>query len=642
MSDIADRLRALADEVAALEAPTPPAPEPPAPAQVGRRMLNMERIVAFETWSAGVPYERHQRLDVLSGVLPFRRRNWSQKTTDTFRPAKTYTLLIDGAALAECAMAEGQERGEFVVDPSRFTGWLTLDIGGLSDGETCPVWFAWAGGSSGVMPVCTGSYDVASSPGANHEHVWLWKPARYAPKAHPLPPRDYQYTATPTTDVRVDLLVPGTGGNVRHACVSTEGVVSSFNRQAYFFDDLTRKFPRMALMDGPRGVGTLCMPTHIDVGRATQTADPNSAPMLNVYVTDPWRLMRVSDSGHVTTLAGYRHRGMPSLWTDEPGASLELVGDWSAIPEDRRGFHELWGMAWDSDTLKVGGDPIDGREPHLIGPACVVADSQNNRVCRIEFDPRSHDTPAKVTEFWGGNDPWDVVAWRDEFIVSERAANRIVALDKAGNLKRVVIQRDPSKPGDAVLRVGNPRKMVGVGSVAELQAQPCLGPEGLFVQDDWLYFGSFVQRQIKRVHLVDGRVELFLTPVLDGNSAFIKFALSDGTFGPRGSAWVQTWSLSNSAHQGATLPDGSRWTLTRQVPWGSAGYGSAVGVGGGRLYVGTSEYGLRRYSVGPAWNRDRYQAEAKTYEAARLDVIHDPLGFSAPEVPPYMREVNAV
>lgn len=604
--------------------------------------------MAFESWSGAMPYERYQRLDVWKGQqrVPFRRRNWSQRTTEAFRPERVYTLLIDSKPVSECSMAEGQERGEFVVDSEALTaGWQTLDIDGLADGESCPVWFAFVPGASpAFMPVCTGSYDVASSPGANHEHVWAWKPARYTPGGHPLPPRSYDPAPEVTADVRVDMLVPGEGGNIRHANVSADGIVSSFNRQAYFFDDLTRKFPRVALMDGPRGVGTVCMPTHIEVGRATQTADTNSAPMLNIYVCDPWRLMRVTDSGHVTTLVGYRHHGMPSHWADEPGATLELVGDWRAIPEDRRGFHELWGMAWDSATLAVGGEPIDGREPHLVGPACVVTDSQNNRVCLIEFDPRSHETPAKVTEFATGlMDPWDVVEWRDEFIVSERNANRIIALDKRGSFRRVVIGADPTLPGSASLQVGNPRRMVGTGSLAEIQQQRCLGPEGLFVQDDWLYFGSFVQRQLRRLHLVDGRLEVVSDLTLDGNSVFVKFALSDGAFGPRGTAWVQTWSLNYSAHQGGALPDGTRWPLSRQVPWGSSGYGSAVGVGGGRLYLGSSDYGLRRYSAGPTWNRDRYLSEASAYKAQRLDVTHGPQGFGAGDLAgDYMREVNGI
>ena len=38
----------------------------------------------------------------------------------------------------------------------------------------------------------------------------------------------------------------------------------------------------------------------------------------------------------VVTLAGYRHKDMASYWNDP--TSAELVGDWSSIPANRRGF----------------------------------------------------------------------------------------------------------------------------------------------------------------------------------------------------------------------------------------------------------------------------------------------------------------
>jgi hypothetical protein len=217
-------------------------------------------------------------------------------------------------------------------------------------------------------------------------------------------------------------------------------------------------------------------------------------------------------------------------------------------------------------------------KPHVRPIAVYIADSQNNRIVQIEWPTSAssspnpgHGYPPVVTEFIPGlADPWDIVehAEGDEFIISERVANRIVAYDKAGQFKRVVLQHDPLNPVECYLNKG-PRVMgLRGGDVTtrlEVARQhPVLGPEGLYILDGWLYFGSHALKQVRRLHLKTGELQV-VCEVLH-SSRFVKFAVSDGTFGPRGAVAIQTWSIM-SAHQDIYLPDGSTWHLSRSVPW---------------------------------------------------------------------------
>ncbi len=65
------------------------------------------------------------------------------------------------------------------------------------------------------------------------------------------------------------------------------------------------------------------------------------------------------------------------------------MSDWSAIPEERRGFHELWGLAWDPRTLGTNPSvaPIGCEQPNVVDPVAFVADRQNKRICKLGFSP---------------------------------------------------------------------------------------------------------------------------------------------------------------------------------------------------------------------------------------------------------------
>ncbi len=605
---------------------------------VNVQKLNLARLVYFDKWSWSVPYSRYQQLLVWTGSsasVEFSRRSFNPKLKERFLPARRYTLVIDGVERASCDMAAGQVSGEFKLATASLPGgWLELDIGGLADGEGCPHWFAFMLREGTVpskkMPVCTGSYDLAAHTRETGEHAWVWVPAAYQPAPSPLAPTPHPHFSDTASDLVMQPMGYHAEGNPRFPNVDRRGIVNAFDRQSYFYSDFISRYPRLALLDGPRGVGALSMPTHIDVGVATRDPDPASPPRLNIYVTDPWRLVRVTDTGEITTLAGWRHKGMASHWADtesgtrqgNPGATLELVGDWSAIPPKRRGFHELWGMCWDRVSLVPDATAAripseDNRQPHIGNPVCFLTDSQNNRVCRIEFDGKRHATPAKVTEFLVDlEDPWDIVAWKGSVIVSERASHRIVQYDiKSGALQRVVVS------GKALATIDKTHRRAKANApLGDLQAQPCVAPEGLYVLDDWLYFGSFAQRQVRRVHLATGKLEIVVAEMpLSGNSKFVKLAVSDGTFGPREAVFIQSWA--NAAPKTGHLPGGKQWKLQAQG-FNVSGYGTAVAIRNGRMYFGNSRYGIWRIAKGAPMDVRLFRQGEDEYHAAHYKLTH--------------------
>jgi hypothetical protein len=195
-------------------------------------------------------------------------------------------------------------------------------------------------------------------------------------------------------------------------------VYSTFNPRAYFWTHLVAKVPVLPLLDGPRNVGTLMMPTHIQVGHTG-----------GAYFCQPWRVGKVGTDGTIKTLAGYRHKRPHPTWGE---GDLELVGDWSAIPAERRGFHELWGMTWDLTSVVTDktAPTIEGRSPHPVGPRQFVSDTQNNRICLLSYSRVDAEAPPKVSEFIAGlSDPWDVVFASGVLYVSQRQGHKITAHD---------------------------------------------------------------------------------------------------------------------------------------------------------------------------------------------------------------------
>jgi hypothetical protein len=261
-----------------------------------------------------------------------------------------------------------------------------------------------------------------------------------------------------------------------------------------------------------------------------------------------------------------------------------------------------------------------------------VADTQNNRIIKLTFSPTSFEAEPVVTEFLVGlNDPWDCVETTPgRLAVSERGLHRIVEYDMdTGALVRVIVQ------GAALSRVDSVSRFVTrLTTVEQIQAQPCVGPEGLFVQDGWLYFGSTPAKQVRKVHLETGEVKV-ACPVTYTRH-YVKVAVSDGTFGPRGTIFTWTWTMDGyHGFPEVYLPDGvTKWRINSHAylacgkggQWDTLGYGHSGGVGKGRLYLSSSIEGLVRISkalpTDPTPDYVKYANGRKDYIARGFRLVY--------------------
>lgn len=542
-------------------------------------------MVVFRGWYAGGSYNRYPLPEVVQRQSPRIAFLAVDMLAGSKRPfaAAAYTLLVDGAPHATVAVAAGASEASFELNFAALgEGWHQLDIVGLASGETCAPWFAYVlkgahAAPHAKMPLVIANYTLMRM--GNGRHWSGLVPARFSPTPHPLPSLDCPPIAelTSQSQLRQTHLVPWRENDIYRPQRRGDGVWHTVTTQSYAYFHLIAKSPPFALLDGPRGVGTLMMPTHLQLGRGGK-----------VYFSDPWRVGKVDADGTVTTLAGLRH--------DEPGGAVSLVGDWSGVPAPRRGFHELWGLAWDVRSLAVdesAAPRFNGRDvferPHASPPRAFVADSQNDRVCLLTFRRDAHE-PAAVSEFIAGlADPFDVVCEDGVLYISERGAHRIAAWDATtGAYLRTVVS------GRALSSVQRTTRFVVAGApLADIRAEPCVGPEGLYLQDGWLYFGSRAMAQIRRVHLATGALETVVAECrVDGNSHFIKIALSDGTFGARGKPFYSSWT-SDNAGRPMGVPGNYNDSYTGPgTPWETLGYSSALAVGQGRLVCGSSSEGL--------------------------------------------------
>lgn len=622
--------------------PPPPAPEPPPDGlpEVFERTLNPAHILMFVEWlEGGGGYDREDKLmRWTTGTVRVQFRAWAPDVGDIPLMAAQYRLMADGQQIAVASVAAGTTKiGEFVVDLAGVAdGPLLLDIVPVqATPEIAVPGIAHKGPPAPWMYVMEGTYTAKASHWTRIR--WAKVPARDDPVTVPyvLPAVGGFSDAKTRRSLVQTHIVPHRSGDVYRTRV-TDGIYNTEQTQPYYFSTLaSNEFPAgIAVLDGPRGVGTLAMATHLQIGR-------NGV----VYFCDPWRVGRIQTNGTIRTLAGWRHRRPAERPLSNMAAALrascELVGDWSAIPPERHGFHEAWGLAWDARTLAVNeaATPIPNNgtleKPHLVGPTAFVADSQNNRICKLEFSPVSHDVPVKVTEFLAGlADPWDVVCVDGVLYVSERLAHRISAYNATtGEFIRDVVRGNPLA---TLAQDRTVRRLV-----ARIKAEPCVAPEGLYHLDGWLYFGSWAMAQIRRVNLATGEMQTLVdipfgdVRISGGN--FFKIAVSDGTFGPRGSVFMVSWAIINGGRPLAWLPDGTPWsyagTLGSEGPgevWDSLGYGSSVAVGQGRLLVSTSSEGLHDMHLAggePVSLWADQEAARKDYESRGFHLTHGPGGW---------------
>ncbi len=636
-------LRVLRASLATSEPPAPvdPPVDPPAPMPVPvvtQEPFNISRVLLLESMhNTGAAYERRQGMQVIDGAGEIGARLWGLQSGGVRLdlPPGDYVLHVDGTPFAT-AQAVGKRVAFPVAAGALRPGWRKVVVSG--QGLTSPTWFVHVGRQhvDTLIPAATGSYELYH----HAKHSWALVPADSTPTAVALKPR----VAVPFSDqVPVSklyrrMLVPQISlwRTYRHGDIRT-----ARGTQSYYFSDLILRYPTWPLLDGPRGVGTVNMPTHVHIGKATKTADPASGPVGALYVTDPWRLMRVGADGSVRTLLGYRHDVAP-YWGDAVKTQPPLVGDWSRVTGPK-GLWECWGFEFDPATLglDMAAAPIEGRHPHSGNPTGYLADTRHNRVLKVVFDGRSHDTPAVITEHITNlADPWRVTIdpVRRWLLISERASHRVVAHDiETGAFVRVILQGADLAAIDsgrsARLRAGVTRE--------QARNEPIVSPEGLSLRGDWLYVGSFPQQQVRRVNLETGAVETICDLVNDGNMRFVDVAVSDGTFGPAGTVFISNWSNAKFGHPLAWVPGKGWWPIEQwsssvangrahsgRGPWEAGTYSSGVAVGGGRLIFGSADWGL--YEMTLATDADpKPNAVLLAAAKAELDpLLYGPGGLS--------------
>jgi hypothetical protein len=258
----------------------------------------------------------------------------------------------------------------------------------------------------------------------------------------------------------------------------------------------------------------------------------------------------------------------------------------------------------------------------------------------LTFTRDSFTAEPVVTEFLTGlGDPWDVVWVDGSIFVSERTSHRIVEYDATtGALIRIVVE------GAALATVSENRFVVPLAALSTIRAEDVVAPEGLFYQDDWLYYGSRAMQEVRRVHLTTGEIQVVCRPIIDTNSLYIKIALSDGTFGPRGTVFTFTFSNARFGFPQAFLPNtgpaGTVWGFHSHLPHlsrgkggrsNSIGYPTAGGVGLGRLYCGSTEEGLVRLSKSlpedPTPNEARYNNGVLEWFRRGYRLVYGDSGF---------------
>lgn len=582
---------------------TKPPPKPESPLSVvnlgsGARILSLRGY-----HESGDTYDRFQRALIWTdqGTATLYRR--TQVPGAPYLPARTYTLRIGARTLGAFNFTAGQNWARISFDISGLAkGWHLLEVDGAADGEVAVPWFACVvGGEPSLMPVAEGSHKTPTDP-TRFEWAYVWEHPTYTPTPKPLAPREFP-PVTQSTKVRAQCVTrPERSVTISVPAITKQGVVVSHGKQSYFWYDQLARWPMVPLLDGPRGVGTHPLTTHIEAGEGRQV--PGGKLRHTFYFSDPWRVSRGKEDGSTQTLVGYRHKGMASYWEDGADQrTLELVGDWSSVPESRRGLWGVRSFCWDQSTLAVDETTTipaeENRPPHVVAPVLYLTEQREiakggGRILRVEFNARAHDIPPKVSELAIGlKGPWGIVDWGDKLIVSLRDSSQLVVVDKGTGF----VQPFAAGFGAVMQSNGIPKT---AGTLAERRAQPCLAPECLKIQDGKLYVGSYAQEAITRWDLGTLTRDDYLMPVrMARQSWFVEFALSDGGFGPRGTVFAQTWGQSDHAGAYGIQPDTTRFDgYAKAAPWDKGiGYPCAVATFGGRLYTAASNFGITRYGA---------------------------------------------
>jgi hypothetical protein len=189
-----------------------------------------------------------------------------------------------------------------------------------------------------------------------------------------------------------------------------------------------------------------------------------------------------------------------------------------------------------------------------------------------------------------------------------------------------------------------------------------LAPEGIVYQDGWLYYGAYALGEVRRINVKTKEIQVccrpFLGDIIGNQPHYIFLAISDGTFGPRGTLFTTTFvqrlpdaflPVAGTDTDGTPLTHSKQWTwstLGYEVLAGDSGrqggyqYSMAVGIGAGILTKGSSNRGLDVHVladvpdlVDDALEYTKIKNGAMYWRKNGGDIIWDQEGFPAHNIP---------
>jgi hypothetical protein len=608
------------------------------------RQLNMSRLLEFDKFNSQGRYTRWvsniDHTDLMNGL--YFRTNSHSGSNQPFGAVRydLYLMEFDSDArhfVTSCVPAVGSTKARFPkmtmaqLDAlPKIVGLLDI-VPSTTTGETAhPLTInLLRGATQTFVPQQTGSYSLVNQGGPFAR--WCKLPMEIDPPTFTLEPRvavPFSHAAPASALYRRDLS-PTTDGDVPYVHTLSNGFRTALNTQGYAFSTIGAKLPGLVLRDGPFGVGTLAGATHLRARR-----------LGGLEFTDPWSFGHLDADGTIKRLAGWHHT--------ENG--LELAGEWASIPAARHGFHELWGGGWWPWSVSLANldtsQAIDGEHPHKEPPVHLLPDSQNNRVCALEFSPTDRTKPPRVIELLTGlGDPWDLVFVDDHtFALSERKRNRIslFRLERIGGVLTATELAPLVQGPVGYAVVDDSHRVQRTATIDAIRAQTCICPEGLFYQDGFVYFGSNAMSQIKRVRVSDRSIETKATWPVYSKAEYAKIAVSDGTFYPRGTMFLSQWDVADEGAPWVFLPNGTRARLI--VPgsdvgtkgaggkWAGIGYATACAVANGRLVYTGADYGVVELTLAQpgdfVLDQALYKAGAKEYNDAGYRLTHGIDGYS--------------
>jgi hypothetical protein len=648
-NDAAAMLAAIDQALALLE----PAPVPLRTHDWHERPQNLSRMLIFRDFNMQGRYTRWIPNKVVGAKITkveFLVENPNAGSTIYLAPVP-HDLIVD-------IRGDGVDRRKVAtMTPSgtqQIASWTNVDLAAIPDGwhifdiengqpnDTAhPLWMyvAKAGAVGGAYPpgdfapVQTGSFGLVHEDGPIAR--WGKAPLTLDPPSMQIRPRanfvHFDYPA-PNAKLFRRNISPYINGDPPYLRPLEDGRRSCLNTHAYAYSTITTAKPGVVLRDGPYGVGLVPGATALYIGgRGT------------VFFLDSWRFGKVLPNGEVITLCGYRHG-------DE---GLELVGDWSAIPPERRGLREGWGFAFlntpiakvnpsllvHADTsITVARDAIgaadDGEmiHPHLLNPIVFIADSQNNRVLRLEFNGHDASIKPTVTEWITGlADPWSIAIDEAETLyVTERQAHRITMWSSATPQTSLGTLIETPPVGYQLAYIDANRKVVRVRPRDELRTHACVLPEGIAYQDGEITWSSKAQSDVRRINVQSRAMRVLASFDAAAKAEYAQISLSDGTFGPRGSVFLSTWEVDRMGAPWVFLPDGTQWRVAAMASvatnsglggrWEGIGYSMASFARNGRLVYSGADYGIVELSLGQPGDvtidEARFAAGKREYDRA--------------------------